>query len=38
MRVYLTEYGAGADLAKRIDNWCGKRGYVWYNSKSIDLD
>lgn len=36
--VYIIEYRVGRELSKKIDDYCGKRGYKWYNAKSINLD
>lgn len=38
LSVYLLEYGANQTLAKKIDDYCKKNGFVWYNAKSLELE
>ncbi len=33
LAVYLLEYGASQALAKKIDDYCAKNGFLWYNAK-----
>ncbi|MGI6203661.1 MAG: endo alpha-1,4 polygalactosaminidase [Anaerovoracaceae bacterium] len=35
--VYLLEYSADEKLAKKIDSYCDRNGYKWYNAESLDL-
>ncbi|MDD7201219.1 MAG: endo alpha-1,4 polygalactosaminidase [Sphaerochaetaceae bacterium] len=35
--VYLVEYRASKALARQIDAYCAKNGFLWYNAKGIEL-
>ena len=37
LSVYLLEYRADRDLAKRIDEYCSENGFFWYNADGIEL-
>lgn len=37
LSVYLLEYGADQELAKRIDAYCRKNGFLWYDARDLEL-
>ena len=36
--VYIVEYRAGRELSKKIDAYCERHGYKWYNADGIKLN
>lgn len=36
--VYIVEYRAGRELSKKIDAYCERHGYKWYNAVGIKLN
>lgn len=36
--VYIVEYRAGKELSKKIDAYCERHGYKWYNADGINLN
>lgn len=36
--VYIVEYRADRKLSKKIDAYCERHGYEWYNADSIELN
>ena len=36
--VYIVEYRAGRELSKKIDAYCERHGYKWYNADEIKLN
>lgn len=36
--VYIVEYRAGRELSKKIDAYCERHGYKWYNADRIKLN
>ncbi|MFJ6965354.1 MAG: hypothetical protein ACIRZ2_02135 [Ligilactobacillus ruminis] len=36
--VYIVEYRAGKELSKKIDAYCERHGYKWYNADGIKLN
>ena len=36
--VYIVEYRAGRELSRKIDAYCERHGYKWYNADSIKLN
>ena len=36
--VYIVEYRAGRELSKKIDAYCERHGYKWYNAEGIKLN
>lgn len=37
LSVFLLEYNADPELVKKIDAYCHKNGFLWYNAKSLAL-
>ena len=37
LSVYLLEYCADQSLAKKIETYCSKNGFLWYNAENLDL-
>ena len=37
LSVYLLEYGADISLSKKIEAYCSKRGFLWYNAEDLEL-
>ncbi len=38
LSVYLLEYRADRQLSRKIDLYCKKNGFLWYNAEGIELD
>ena len=38
LRVFLLEYGADKELARKIDAYCIENGFRWYNAQTLNLE